>query len=192
MAIETIDTEDDVQRIETLTENIFDKIILYIAMGLFVITIVLATIQVLVRNIPMLPIEHFFWTAPLARIIFIIMTYFGAAVAARNVEHISMQLILDRLGESVPRVSLVFGILSTSVVIIVTIVAVVGVAILSMERWGQVIGGIDIGHYGYVYLGITIGLSTTLLYYVLQFVAEVNVALKIRNVIEDRIDIGED
>lgn len=191
MSIEITETEDDAQRIETRTETFFDKLVLYIAMGLFVSTLVLATIQVLVRNIPILPIEYFFWTAPLARIIFIVMTYFGAAVAARNSEHISIQLVLDQVAQRAPRVTLLMSILSTSIVIIVTTVAVIGVAILTIERWGQVIGGIDIGHYGFVYLGITLALSATLLYYMLQFVSDVNQAYTAGATFEDEFNTRE-
>lgn len=73
-------------------DGLLDTVPLYVTTGMFLLTIVLATIQVLVRQLP-IQIEFLFWTEPLARYLLIVMTYLGTAIAIRNDENVKINLL---------------------------------------------------------------------------------------------------
>lgn len=85
------------QSIGLKKDTVFDKIILYTATVLFASSVVLATSQVLIRVLSIPVPGGAWWTEPLARYTLIVGTFFGAAVASRNQEHISLELALDMI-----------------------------------------------------------------------------------------------
>ena len=145
-------------------ETTFDAIILYVATGLFALTIVLATIQVIVRVFGIGIFGAMHWTEPAARFILIVATYWGAAVASRNDEHIRMNYVLDKLEENHPKVRSGFEVVVAIVVIAFVAIALRGTVGSAYANWHTSIGGIGFITSGVIYLGIAIGLAVMLYY----------------------------
>ena len=77
------------------------------------------------------------WPEPVAVLLMVIFTFFGAAAGYRAGAHIAVQLLTDRLGEGARRV------LRGAVHLLMFVVAVFAVVYgtrLCIATWGQVIG----------------------------------------------------
>lgn len=77
----------------------------YIGIGLFVLLLVLGTLQVLVRFItaPYLG-YNVAWTGEAARFVLIYTTMFGSFVAARDMDHIQIEVLLKRVPQRLEKV----------------------------------------------------------------------------------------
>lgn len=162
------------QSLDLRKDTLFDRAVLYTATAFFTLTIVLTTVQVFIRwfNIPTLGFLH--WTQPAAKFLFIIATYFGAAVAIRNGEHISIRFMLERIRNWNTTVGRTLSIISDLVVIGFLAVALRATAVMAADAWSTSIGGIGFVTSGYIYLGISIGIALTTLY----AVADLGVTIK--------------
>lgn len=158
------------QSLDLKTDSLFDRAVLYTATSLFAFTIILVSIQVLIRwlNLPTFGFLH--WTQPAAQYILIIGTYLGAAVALRNNEHISIRFLLERIENWSAKVGRVFRIFSNLIVIGFLGIALRATAITAVDGWSTSIGGIGFVTSGYVYLGISIGIALTMLYAITNIV----------------------
>lgn len=152
------------QSIDVKTENVLDRGFLYVATGLFALTIILTTIQVLVRQLPFLSFIDINWSVPVARFILIIMTYIGGAVVTRNQEHISIDIMLDWVGKFYPRVRLLFASIADLVVIAFLAIAVYSTYLSTINNWTTSVGAVAGITSGHLYLGIGIGLLGMLIY----------------------------
>jgi TRAP-type C4-dicarboxylate transport system permease small subunit len=152
------------QSIDLAVENVLDHAVLLVATGLFTLTIVLTTVQVVVRQVPFIPSEWFYWTVPAARFLLIIMTYVGGAAVARNNEHISIDIILDWIGQLVPRLRLLLAFVADVIIVVFLTMALYGTWLSITSSWGTSVGGISGVTSGYIYLGIGIGLLFMLVY----------------------------
>lgn len=150
------------QTLDLRHDTILDKIVLVAAVGLFALTIVLATTQVLVRQFNV-PIDAT-WTEPLARYVLIVATYFGAAMATRNREHIRMVYLLDKLEEYYPAVRSRFDLFSSIVVIGFLLFTLWGTFPATIANWSSEMGGIRFVTSGMLYLGISLGLALMLVF----------------------------
>ncbi|WP_266082378.1 TRAP transporter small permease [Haladaptatus caseinilyticus] len=152
------------QSLDLRKDTLFDRAVLYTATALFTLTIVLTTVQVFVRwfNIPTFGVLH--WTQPAAKFLFIIATYFGAAVAIRNGEHISIRFMLERIKNWNTNVGRLLSIFSDLIVIGFLGVALRATVVMATDAWSTSIGGIGFVTSGYIYFGISIGISLTILY----------------------------
>jgi len=162
------------QSIGIRTDTVVDRVLLYVASGLFALTVLLATVQVFVRQTGILPSQYFTWTVPVARFLLIIMTYVGGAVVTRNGEHISIDVMLDWFAESRPRTRATLSALSRVVVIAFLAMAVYGAGISTVENWSTSVGGVQGITSGYIYSGIAVGLFFMLLYEVQDLVETVS------------------
>lgn len=142
-------------------DNVFDAVVLYTATGLFALTIVLTVAQVAVR---VFNLGTLHWTEPIARFVLIIGTYFGAAVATRNREHIKIDLVLEKLTENRPDVRRILDSLVAISVVLFVVVAFRSTAGATVANWTTSIGGTAVITSGMIYLGITVGLGLMLLY----------------------------
>ncbi|XVH33426.1 TRAP transporter small permease (plasmid) [Haloferacaceae archaeon DSL9] len=146
----------------------YDRVILYTATALFALTIALATVQVLVRQLNIQFLGSMYWTEPAARFVLIVATYLGAAVATRNREHISIKFILERIEVRWPSV----GVLLRAFVVVITLifisVALYGTLTSAVSDWRTSIGGIAFVTSGVLYLGISVGLFLMIFYDVLN------------------------
>lgn len=155
------------QSLAVKTDTLFDRTVLYIAMSLFVMTVVLVIVQVSLRYLPIqIGIGH--WTEPLARYTLIVGTYFGAAVAARNREHISMYFMLERLEARLPRFHAILQLVVSIVVVGFLLVAVVASVTAAARNWGSYFGGVYIITMGQMLAFISIGLLLYLLYSLIE------------------------
>lgn len=150
------------QSLEISQESLFDRIVLYLAAGMFALMILLATMQVLIRtfNVPITAQ----WTEPAARFILVIATFFGAAVASRNREHIRMTFVLDKLAERRPAVKRSFDLISSLVVVAFVVFALTGTVPAALSNWDSNLGGVQFVTSGMLYLGISVGLACMLAY----------------------------
>lgn len=148
-------------------DNIFDKVFLWIASIFFISTVILATLQVMNRTFDLgLPLLHI---ATMSRILLVIGTFFGAAVAARNNQHIKITIFLEYIKErSVKAYDIISG---TNQVIIITflIIAIYSVALAGFGNMNTNVSGlpgeITMGH---LYFAIMVGLSLYLLFELLK------------------------
>lgn len=142
-------------------DNVFDAAVLYTATALFTLTIVLTVVQVTVR---VFNLGTLHWTEPVARFILIVGTFFGAAVATRNHEHIKINLLLDKLTEARPSLRLVLDSIVGIIVVLFVLIAVRSTAGAAINNWNTSIGGTAVITSGMIYLGIAIGLGLMLIY----------------------------
>lgn len=147
-------------------ETVLDRVLLAITTAIFLLTIVLVTVQVLVRSLDF-P-WALTWTEPLSRLALVVGTYFGAAVATRNNEHINMDILLRKLGELHPKVKSVFDVFVFCTVTITITVVVWGLYVGARDAWSSNWADIDSVTFGMVYLAIAIGLTWMLGYELLS------------------------
>lgn len=142
-----------------------DRIVLYLSTGLFGLTVVFATIQVVVRltelQLGSIPLH---WTEPLARFTLIIATYLGAAVATRNDEHIKMDYFPDRLGQRSPQAKRFLDILVSLIILGFVFVVLRGTLQNTISTWDDRFGAVQIVSSGMIYAGITFGFGLMFIY----------------------------
>ncbi|POG54294.1 TRAP transporter small permease [Haloferax marisrubri] len=158
------------QSINLEVENTLDAAFLYLATGLFGLTVVLTTAQVLVRQIPILSFININWSVPVARFTLIIMTFIGGAVVTRNQEHISIDMILDWVGNYYPRFRVVVATIADAIVIGFLTIALYGAYLSTVSNWTTSVGAVQGITSGHLYLGIGVGLAGMLIYEVQHFV----------------------
>lgn len=182
---QSLDVEDD---------TLLDRAFLYVATGLFALTIALATAQVLVRQLPFLSFIKIDWTVPVARFVLIVMTYIGAAVVTRNREHISIGILLDWVGKRYPRVRLGLSSVADVIVIGFLAIAVYGAALSTIGNWTTSVGSVRGISSGYIYLGIGIGLLGMLVYELMHLSAAIRAFLtgRVRAVVTDEKAVSDD
>lgn len=152
------------QSLDIRSESVLDRVVLYTATALFLLTIVLATAQVLIRflNVQLFGLRY--RTEPAARFILVVATYIGAAVASRNDEHIRIDYMLDKLEVRAPRLRRSLDLLVAGIIVGFVVIALVGTLGNAINHWGTSIGGIAVVTSGMIYLGISLGLAAMLLY----------------------------
>ncbi|WP_331232962.1 TRAP transporter small permease [Natronorarus salvus] len=156
------------QSLDVKTDTRFDRAVLYTAMFFFSMTIVLVSVQVSLRYLPIqIGIGH--WTEPLSRYMLIVGTFFGAAVAARNREHISMYFMLERVEARAPRLHAVLQLVVSVVVIGFLAIAVAAGITTATRNWGNYFGGVYIVTMGQMMALISTGLLLYLLYSLVEF-----------------------
>lgn len=146
-------------------DNIFDTVVLYTATALFALAIVFTIIQVTVRTFGL---GTFAWTEPFGRFTLIIGTFFGAAVATRNREHIKIDLVLDKLTQGRPLLRRILDSIVGIVVVTFALIAFRSTIGAAANNWTTSIGGVSGVTSGMIYLGISIGLGIMLLYEVIN------------------------
>lgn len=150
------------QSLDISQESLFDRLVLYLASGMFALMIVLATIQVLIRTFDLPVVAQ--WTEPAARFTLIVATFFGAAVASRNREHIRMTFVLNKLEERQPALKRSFDLISSVIVVAFVLFALMGTVPATINNWGSNLGGVRFVTSGMLYLGISVGLVCMLVY----------------------------
>lgn len=147
-------------------ENIFDRVLLAIGTGIFLLTVSLVTLQVLIRTFAF-P-WALAWTEPLSRLSLVVGTYFGAAVATRNNEHINMDILLRKLEGQYPRLKQIFDVLVYCIVTITMTIVVWSLYTGAHSAWSSNWPDIDAVTIGMVYLAIAIALTWMLGYEILK------------------------
>ncbi|GAA0313064.1 TRAP transporter small permease [Halarchaeum salinum] len=164
------------QSLDLKREHPFDKAVLYTATALFALTIVLTSVQVLVRLLSIQSLGFVYLTQPLARITLIIGTYLGTAVALRNNEHISIQFLLQRLMRWNPKVGLTVRFLGNLIVIAFLAIATWAMYRGTVEAWTTSLGGAGFVMSGQVYLLMGVGIAIALIYAVIDLIKMVRSA----------------
>ncbi|ARS91024.1 TRAP transporter small permease [Natrarchaeobaculum aegyptiacum] len=158
------------QSLDLSQETLFDRLILFTTAGMFALMIFLASFQVFARQLS-IPISTA-WTEPAARFVLIVATFFGAAVATRNREHIRMTFVLDKLSERRPSLRRAFDCLSSVLVVVFLVFALAGTMPAIASNWGSSLGGVGFVTSGMLYLGISLGLICMLIYELQLFYRE--------------------
>lgn len=151
----------------------FDRIVLQMATALFLATIVFATIQVISRNI-LSEIGGVFdpslnWTVPAAKMVLIVGSYWGAAVASRNDQHIAIDFVPRKIEESYPRAYVALRFMTHALIVGYVIIISHGLFQKVTRQWDSRIVGLEPMPAGVVYLGMFIGFLIMLLYESLNF-----------------------
>ncbi len=155
------------QTLDLKTDTLFDRLVIYVATAFFVMTIVLVSIQVLLRWVPY-QLGVGYLTEPLSRYVLILGTYFGAAAAARNHEHISMYFVLERVGRRYPRFHAGIRIIADLIIIGFLSIAVYAVLFAASNNWEASFGGVYLVSLGEMFVAISIGIGIYLLYSIID------------------------
>ncbi|MFC6907183.1 TRAP transporter small permease [Halalkalicoccus tibetensis] len=135
--------------------SVFDRLVLYSGTLFFISTVVLASIQVFVRVIDFGIALR--WTEALARFVLIVGTYFGAAVASRNREHIRIRFVLEKLEVKNHTAHLVLKIAIQLIIIVFVLVAVWATGAAAISNINTGLPGTTFVTSGMIYAGICIG-----------------------------------
>ncbi|QLG61063.1 TRAP transporter small permease [Halorarum salinum] len=123
---------------------------------MFTLLIILVSLQVVLRtfNIPITAT----WTEPIARYLFIVGTYFGAAVASRNNEHVRLTLVRQKVLAGRKRAQSVLDIVTVLSVLVFVVVAIWTLYLATIHGWDtKALGGVTTLTAGHIYLGILLG-----------------------------------
>lgn len=101
------------------------------------------------------------WPEPIAIVLMVVFTFFGASAAYRARAHIAVAMVTERLPKPVQRV-LASGI-DVLMLIVAGFVTLYG-AKLCMETWGQSVGQLPWMPVGATYLPVPLGGLTTLVF----------------------------
>lgn len=155
------------QTLDIKSDTLFDRVLIYIMVFLFTMTIVLVSSQLVFRWLPFQVwiSQH---TQALAKYSLIVGTHFGAAVAARNSEHISMYFLLERLEGIAPRIHSVISFFASAVVTLFLVVAAYAAATSTIRNWGSEFGSSGVVTMGQLLGLILVGLVCYLLYSLLS------------------------
>lgn len=154
-------------------DTVFDRIVLYIATTLFLSTILFATLQVLSRNV-LSEIGGVFdpslnWTVPAAKMVLIVGSYWGAAVASRNDQHIAIEFVPRKIAEKYPRAYTVLRFVTHMLVIGYVVALTHGLFQKVTRQWDTRIVGLEPMPAGVVYLGMFVAFLIMLIYEGLNF-----------------------
>lgn len=165
--------------------NLFDQTLVLFATTIFALTVILATIQILVRNIPF--ISGLTWTEPVARVLLIVGTYIGSAVATRNREHIKIDLLLNFAKRNFRPLYILIMIINSLLIITFLSVAIYTIISAAQTHWSTAIGGgtayISVGQ---VYLLIAFGLLLMLLFEIINIIVDLDSKGRLRGEIWSR------
>lgn len=137
------------------TENLYksdtipDKALMFVLSVLFSTLVVVTILQVLSRQFSLDFLGLPFWLVePLAKVLLIIGTYLGAALASRNGEHIRMTTVEKRLrGWHL----IVFRVVATAVTIAVLFVFIRGAVESSFAEWNSAFSEVTFMRLGAIY-----------------------------------------
>lgn len=161
-------------RLDLKSDSIFDRIVLGISTVLFLLTIVFATLQILARNVfPIVGIEaSLFWTEPASRMVLVVGSFWGAAVASRNREHIVIRFPLKRVREESETLYQVLRVFIMTVVIAYSFIVFYGMALKVDQQWHTTFTGLEWAPGGVFYLSVAIALLLMAVYEVLNATEE--------------------
>jgi TRAP-type C4-dicarboxylate transport system permease small subunit len=144
------------QTLDLHRSTILDKVLLYTGAISFVLILVLASVQVFVRVVDVgLTLR---WTEALSRYILVVGTYFGAAAATRNREHIRISMVLDRLEKQNYNFYLFLKIFVQTVVVAFVLIAIWATGLAAISNLSTSLPGTSFVTSGMIYAGMCLGL----------------------------------
>lgn len=144
------------QSLDLKRDNWLDTLSITVATVMFALLIVLVSAQVLIRVFS-LPVTAT-WTEPISRFLFIVGTYFGAAVASRNNEHVRLTLVREKLLAGNERAKRALDAITGVIIVAFLLVALYASFRAMLRGWEtKALGGAVSLTAGHIYLGITLG-----------------------------------
>lgn len=129
-----------------------------LALFLFVVLIILATLQILFRYVFMYPLP---WTEELARFTLVWVTFFGAASATRRKLHLAVDFFINKLNQRAAKfITLFFYILILGFLVVI----LYGAVVMMGEAKPIFAGSITWLSMMYLYLGPVIGLILMIIF----------------------------
>lgn len=155
------------QSLHLKQDTILDRVLLGLATILFILTLIVVILQVVVRtfNLPF----ALAWTGSAARYFLVVGTYFGAAVASRNNEHIQMDIVLRKLEKLFPNLKHLFDVLVYIIVAGTGIIVTFGLYEGALGAWNSHLGDVSGLTIGMIYLAIGVGFNFMILFEMLKF-----------------------
>lgn len=142
----------------------YDRLVLGIATFIFIMMLVLTTVQISIRVFN-LPISGgAWWTEPVARYCLMVGTYLGAAVASRNGEHIKMTIVSNRLNDHYPAAGRLVDILAQVLTIIFLVLLTYAGFLASLQNWNMPMPSVSTVQQGWIYGPITSALAMMIFY----------------------------
>lgn len=142
----------------------YDKAVLYIATIIFIMMLVLTTVQIAIRVFN-LPISGgAWWTEPVARYCLMVGTYVGAAVASRNSEHIKMTIVSNQLNKHYPAAGRLIDVLAQVLTIIFLLLLTYAGFLASVQNWNTPMADVSAIQQGWIYGPITGALAMMIFY----------------------------
>jgi TRAP-type C4-dicarboxylate transport system permease small subunit len=152
------------QSLDLRTASRFDRLVNGFATVVFAFLILLTIVQVVDRTfrltVPGVPLEL---ADSGARLLLIVGTYIGAAIATRNDEHIVFRPFIDFLERRSQRAYTCLRIGNSLVILGFVLIVLYGVIQTATRNWANNLAGFPVP-YGVVYSGIAIGFALLFLY----------------------------
>lgn len=145
------------QELDIRTDTYLDRALIYIMVFLFGMTVIAVSAQLVFRWLPY-QFQLAQYTQAVGKYSLIVGTYFGAAVAARNNEHISMYFLLERAQKRIPRLHSVIKLLADAIVTVFLVVATYAGVTSAIRNWGGNFGSADFITMGQMLALISVGL----------------------------------
>lgn len=164
------------QSLNLKRDNWLDTASIAVTTVLFALLIVLVSAQVLIRVFS-LPITAT-WTEPISRFLFIVGTYFGAAIASRNDEHVRLTLVREKLLAGNEKAKQALDVITGVIVVAFLLIALFASYRATINGWQtKALGGAVSLTAGHIYLGITLGFCLLSIFEIQNVVASLrNVA----------------
>lgn len=162
MSQRTIEDEDrsvadEVTFVAKRPDSRLSRLLDYVGIGLFLLLLVLGTLQVFIRFIA----SPYFgyniaWTSEAARFVLIYTTMIGSIIAARDTDHIRIKVIVDRVPR---RLQKVFGFAVHIAALVFLVFATYGSYLATIANVNVQPGAVPYISVGHVYTALIIGFS---------------------------------
>lgn len=149
------------QSLNLAEDRLSDKVVLYLSIFLFTINIGMVFVHVLLRQVPTI---KYSLIPPVARYVMIVAVFFGAAVASRNQQHISISYVPEKLRERSKRAWLAGFVFRKTVTLLFLLIAVLAMFQAAVSNLGVSFGDTNLVTPFQVYTGIFLGFLVMLLY----------------------------
>lgn len=165
---------DIVQQTLELEDNIFfDKLILVVATILYTLMLVFGSTQIVVRHI-FIPLNieyHISWSLTAAKVFFVISVVWGAAVCARNNEHIRINFFRDKIFSYSKLLKILLQTFIFIIMLIYSSILFVGFVLKSLQFWGTRLESfLPAIHTGIIDLVVAGGLLLMTFYILIEYI----------------------
>lgn len=148
---------DEVTFVAKRPDSRLSRLLDYVGIGLFLLLLVLGTLQVFVRFIA----SPYFgyniaWTGEAARFVLIYTTMLGSLIAARDMDHIRIEVIVDRVPR---RLQTVFGFVVHVAALVFLVFAAYGSYLATIANLNVTPGAVPYISVGHVYAALIIGFT---------------------------------
>lgn len=161
---------DEITFVSERPDSRFSRLLDYLMVGLFLLLLFLGTLQVLVRFVTAPYFGYnIAWTGEAARFVLIYTTMIGSLVAARDLDHIRIEVIVNRVPR---RLQTVFGFVVHAAALVFLVFAAYGSYLATLANVNVTPGAVPYITLGHVYVALVIGFVGMAVYELRWLVAD--------------------